>query len=115
MVGTFTALLMSAGLLFTLTRACLSLNQTGYAIGSMGTPNPHPVSYWPYSPGNQYWVRLPDQRVIVVNYRGEVFDSAHLPPQEGITNNMYYSILEQVYWVWTVPAGASNIPAWIDP
>jgi hypothetical protein len=65
--------------------------------------------------GTSYWATLPDGRRIVINYMGEVADYQHLPVQAGITNAAYRSRADGNTWIWTVPAGASNVPEWIDP
>jgi hypothetical protein len=67
------------------------------------------------SAGTSYWAQMPDGRRIVINYQGEVADYAHLPVQVGITNAAYHSRADNATWIWTVPAGASNVPQWIDP
>jgi hypothetical protein len=68
-------------------------------------------------PTGRYWVDLPDGRHILVNYRGTVASFASLPPQPpgGANNAMYTDRLTGISWIWTVPAGASNVPTWIDP
>jgi hypothetical protein len=103
-----------------LTCKCLSLNQTGFSMGSMGAPNPTPPSWdmrTRMTPGNRYWVDLPDGRRIVVNYRGSVDSYWTLPcqPAGGANNAMYTDLDSGLSWIWTVPAGASNVPQWIDP
>jgi hypothetical protein len=68
-------------------------------------------------PTGRYWLNLPDGRHILVNYRGEVADYAHLPaqPPGGANNAAYYDQGTGNTWIWTVPAGASNVAQWIDP
>lgn len=120
------------------------LNQTGYALEPMGTPNPplmratlirespqptHAVrngfDYWVDAegyvhqdmiPGHPYWVTMPDGRSIKINFKGTVSDYMHLPIQpSGGANNAAYHTLNGNTWIWTVPVGASNVPQWIDP
>jgi hypothetical protein len=67
--------------------------------------------------GNQYWVTLPDGRKILVNFKGSVDHACNLPkqPAGGANNAMYVDRATGTDWIWTVPAGASNVPTWIDP
>lgn len=98
-----------------ITAKSTSLNQTGYRIASMGAPNPPPAPRAMLT--GRYWVEMPDGRRILINYHGSVANFASLPvqPPGGANNAAYTDLATGNTWIWTVPAGASNIAQWIDP
>jgi hypothetical protein len=67
--------------------------------------------------GRQYYVSMPDGRRLLINYRGVVDHAYELPKQPlgGANNAAYTETATGSTWIWTVPAGASNVPRWIDP
>jgi hypothetical protein len=65
--------------------------------------------------GHRYSLNLPDGRQIKVNFKGYVDHACNLPPQHGINNAAYTDKATGLTWIWTVPAGVSNVPQWIDP
>ena len=71
----------------------------------------------PMVSGNQYCVTMPDGRHILVTYKGWVDHAANLPKQPlgGANNAAYTETATGHTWIWTVPAGPSNLPQWIDP
>jgi hypothetical protein len=71
----------------------------------------------PMLSGNQYYVTMPDGRHLLVNYRGTVDHACNLPtqPKGGANNAAYTELATGNTWVFTVPAGPSNVPRWIDP
>ena len=69
----------------------------------------------PMLSGHQYHVAMPDGRTILINYRGWVDHACNLPRQRGINNAAYTEAATGHTWIWTVPAGTSNVPRWIDP
>lgn len=68
-----------------------------------------------FAPGQSYWVHMPDNRNIVINYKGTVASVAALPPQTGINNAAYIDRSTGAMWIWTVPATGPNVATWIDP
>jgi len=89
-------------------------------IPRMVAPRAEPVqgplttSGTPMLSGSQYYVKMPDGRNILVNFRGIVSHPCNLPRQTGINNAAYSDSLGRL-WVWTVPVFGPNIPCWIDP
>ena len=71
----------------------------------------------PMLSGRQYYVSMPDGRNILVNYKGWVDHACNLPrqPKGGANNAAYTDAATGHTWIWTVPAGTSNVPRWIDP
>ena len=71
----------------------------------------------PMFSGRQYFVNMPDGRHLLVNYRGWVDHACNLPKQPvgGANNAAYTESATGHTWIFTVPAGASNVPRWIDP
>jgi hypothetical protein len=71
----------------------------------------------PMLSGNQYYVTMPDGRHILINYKGWVEHANNLPaqPKGGANNAAYTDTATGHMWIWTVPAGTSNVPQWIDP
>jgi hypothetical protein len=71
----------------------------------------------PMLSGRQYFVNMPDGRRLLVNYRGWVDHACNLPSQPlgGANNAAYTDSATGHTWIWTVPAGVSNVPRWIDP
>jgi len=71
----------------------------------------------PMVSGNQYYVTMPDGRHLLVNWKGWVEHASNLPrqPKGGANNAAYTEAATGHMWIWTVPAGTSNIPRWIDP
>jgi hypothetical protein len=99
-----------------------------------GTPSPTPVPVQfvpraqpvegplttagvPMLSGNQYYLTMPDGRRLLVNYLGSVDHACNLPrqPKGGANNAAYTELATGNTWVYTVPAGVSNVPHWIDP
>jgi hypothetical protein len=78
---------------------------------------PLTTSGQPMISGRQYLISMPDGRHILVNYKGWVDHACNLPrqPKGGANNAAYTELATGNTWVWTVPAGASNVPQWIDP
>jgi hypothetical protein len=71
----------------------------------------------PMLSGRQYFVSMPDGRHLLVNWRGWVDHACNLPKQPlgGANNAAYTDAATGHTWIWTVPAGPSNVPRWIDP
>ena len=71
----------------------------------------------PMLSGHQYTITLPDSRHILINWKGWVDHACNLPhqPKGGANNAAYTDRSTNNLWIWTVPAGTSNIPRWIDP
>jgi hypothetical protein len=69
----------------------------------------------PMLSSNQYYVRMPDGRNLLVNYKGWVDHACNLPrqPKGGANNAAYTEAATGHTWIWTVPAGTSNVPQWI--
>jgi hypothetical protein len=65
--------------------------------------------------GSQYWLKMPDGREILVNFRGVVPHAFNLPKQRGVNNAAYLELATNHLWIWTLPATGPNIPRWIDP
>jgi hypothetical protein len=78
-------------------------------------PTPQPTPQWVV--GTQYWVKMPDGRTILINFKGWVDHACNLPrqPAGGANNAMYIESATGTSWVWTIPASGSNVPRWIDP
>ena len=73
----------------------------------------------PMLSGHQYYVTMPepDGRHLLVNFMGSVDHACNLPrqPKGGANNAAFIETATNHLWIYTVPAGISNVPQWIDP